>query len=317
MSHPASPKSLEALNAFTFERILHEDPITHSLTLLGTFPNQNDASAKVQAIVRIEKTALTAEDSPRFFGENGLIRKVEVEESTDIYTWLFGWLKEERERDVKINVICPATEVHIRKYTTQERIVVHETPELYKKHVKPYIEAFPPSRTKWVENILTGVSEQHKVLFSSPEFLILPDMKWDLKTVSSLYLVALVQDRAIRSLRDLRHTHVELLKAIRHQANRVVQEKWGLERGSLRMYIHYQPSYYHFHVHIVNVNYEGGLLGMAVGQAHLLDDVISMLELDTGDGPGIFQRITLTYALGDQHGLYEAMRKSLEDPASQ
>ncbi|KAJ3505420.1 hypothetical protein NLJ89_g7426 [Agrocybe chaxingu] len=274
MSHPASPKSLETLNNFSFERILHEDPITHSLTLLGTFPNQNDVSAKVQAIVRIEKTALSAEDSPRFFGENGLIRNVEVEESTDIYTWLFGWLKEERERDVKINVICPATEVHIRKYTTQERIIVHETPGLYEKHVKPYIDAFPPSRTKWVENILTGVSEQHKVLFSNPEFLILPDMKWDLKTVSSLYLVALVQDRTIRSL-------------------------------------------HHFHVHIVNVNYEGGLLGMAVGQAHLLDDVISMLEQDTGDGPGIFQRMTLTYTLGDQHGLYEALRESLEDLAGQ
>ena len=31
------------------------------------------------------------------------------------YTWLFGWLTDERDRDVKINIICPATEVHIRK----------------------------------------------------------------------------------------------------------------------------------------------------------------------------------------------------------
>lgn len=34
----------------------------------------------------------------------------------------------------------------------------------------------------------------------------------------------------------------------------------------------------HFHVHIVNVNYEGGLPGMAVGRAHLLDDVISLVS---------------------------------------
>src|SRR6266567_3311107 len=66
-----------------------------------------------------------------------------------------------------------------------------------------------------VENILTGVSESSKILYSCPEFLILPDMKWDLKTISSLYLVAITQDRTIRSLRDLRKHHVGLLKSIR------------------------------------------------------------------------------------------------------
>ena len=124
--------------------------------------------------------------------------------------------------------------------------------------------------------------------------MILPDMKWDLKTVSSLYLVALVQDRSIRSLRDLRKRHVGLLSSIRSVAERVVQEKWGLGRGALRMYVHYQPSYCklhppdlrvaevvlvdHFHVHIVNANYQGAMLGMSVGQAHLLDDIISLVS---------------------------------------
>lgn len=120
-------------------------------------------------------------------------------------------------------------------------------------------------------------------------------MKWDLKTVSSLYLVALVQDRSIRSLRDLRKRHVGLLSSIRSEAERVVREKWGLGRGALRMYVHYQPSYCkffnyrclrisevglvdHFHVHIVNANYQGAMLGMSVGQAHLLDDIISLVS---------------------------------------
>lgn len=68
-------------------------------------------------------------------------------------------------------------------------------------------------------------------------------MKWDLITISSLYLVAITQDRTIRSLRDLRKHHVGLLKSIRLEATRVVQAKWGLGNGSLRMFIHYQPSY--------------------------------------------------------------------------
>ncbi|KAG2009649.1 mRNA decapping enzyme [Coprinopsis cinerea AmutBmut pab1-1] len=307
MSHPAAPKSLEDLQAFEFTRILNEDPLTHTLTLLGSLRTE-------QAIIRIEKTPLNASDASKFLrpGDGGLVRRIQLEESTDIYTWLFGWLEGERVPDVKINVICPATETHIRKYTRQEQVMVRETPELYESVVKPYVAEFPPSRTQWVENILNGQSEKDKVLYSDGEFMILPDMKWDLKTVSSLYLMALVKDRSIRSMRDLQSKHVPLLKAIRDQAERIVQERWGLGEGSLRMYVHYQPSYYHFHVHIVNVNYQGGLLGMTVGQAHLVDDLINQLELDGT----LLQRRTLYYSLGDQHELLRRFKAAQQAPSS-
>ena len=94
-----------------------------------------------------------------------------------------------------------------------------------------------------VENILNGLSEQSKILYSDKDFLILPDMKWDLKTISSLYLVAIVQDRGIRSLRDLQKSHLPLLNAIRTQAIKVASHRWGVGEDSLRLYVHYQPSY--------------------------------------------------------------------------
>ncbi|KAF5377947.1 hypothetical protein D9615_006755 [Tricholomella constricta] len=277
MSHPAAPTSLDKLNKFKFKRLINEDPLTHSLILLGSFPVPVDGSTEsedVMAIVRIEKTALDPAQAQHLFADDGIVKRIALEESTDIYTWLFGWLGEDRERDIKINVICPATDIHIRKYTKQEVFMVRETPELYESTVKPYITAFPAARTQWVENILLGLSEQNKVLYSSPDFMILPDMKWDLKTISSLYLVALVQDRSIRTLRDLRRRHVSLLKAIRREGERVVQEKWALGKGSLRMYVHYQPSY-------LNAN-QAGMMGMTVGQAHLLDDIISLEPLRSG-----------------------------------
>ena len=37
----------------------------------------------------------------------------------------------------------------------------------------------------------------------------------------------------------------------------------------LRVYLHYQPSYYHLHVHFLHVKHDAGM-GMAVGKAHLL-----------------------------------------------
>ncbi|KIK60433.1 hypothetical protein GYMLUDRAFT_168061, partial [Collybiopsis luxurians FD-317 M1] len=205
----------------------------------------------------------------------------------------------------KISVICPATDVHVKKYAKQESILVQETPELYHRITLPYINSFPLERTRWYEQILEGRAEQEKVLYSSSDYLILPDMKWDLHTTGSLYLIAIARDPSLRSLRDLRgNVHLSLLRSIRKEAYRIVGEKWNIGRGGLRLWIHYQPSYYHFHVHIVNANYELAGFGMAVGQAHLLEDVISLLEVN----PNVFEIITLTYGLGEQHGLYEQMK---------
>ncbi|KAL1941511.1 hypothetical protein VTO73DRAFT_6950 [Trametes versicolor] len=304
---------LAVLRRFRFERVLNEDPITHALTLLGTLPTGSapgTADEHAPAIVRIEKTALTAGQAEQLLSSS--LKDAKLIEGTDIYTWLSGWLNASEDRpDVKINIVHPATEVHIRKYSQQEFSIVHETPALYERIVKPYISAFPPSRTQWVENILTGASEADKILFRDPSpsagYVLLPDMKWDLTTLSSLYLVAIAFNRGIRSLRDLNKSHLPMLTSIRREAARVAKERWGLEHGSLRMFIHYQPSYYHFHVHVVNVNYHG-LPGMSAGQAHLLDDIICMIECDSDDEPSILQRMTLTYALGEQHGLYEPLK---------
>ena len=148
-----------------------------------------------------------------------------------------------------------------------------------------------------VENILTGVSEADKVLVrdnsSTHGFVILPDMKWDLINLSNLYLVAIALDRNIHSLRDLKKNHIPMLQAIRSEACRSIKERWGLDDDQLRFYVHYQPSYCkntpqgrphktpeqysldHFHVHIVNANYVG-LMGMSVGQAHLLEDIVAL-----------------------------------------
>ncbi|KAN0111709.1 HIT-like domain containing protein [Russula decolorans] len=299
------------LDRFVFGRVLNEDPIARSVTILGTLrPTASDISDATEgkpAIVRIERTAL-----PSF--SDGLISTTKLIETTDIYAWMLGWLGHSEDRpDVKINAIYPATDVHIRKYSNQHVHIVRETPALYERIVKPYIDAFPASRTQWVDEIISGRSEAEKVLFRSPPeadpfgFLILPDMKWDLANLASLYLVALTLLPNIKSLRDLNLSHLPLLRSIRREATNVVKSRWGLERTELRLFIHYQPSYYHFHVHIVNANHTA-LMGMTVGQAHMLDDIISLLELDEPTGPSIFQRMTLSYGLGEQHGLFSAMQ---------
>lgn len=61
--------------------------------------------------------------------------------------------------------------------------------------------------------------------------------------MSALYLLVLSQDRTIRSLRDLRPQHLPLLRKIRHDSERVAVERYGIDKGELRFFVHYQPTY--------------------------------------------------------------------------
>jgi m7GpppX diphosphatase len=72
---------------------------------------------------------------------------------------------------------------------------------------------------------------------------------------------------------------------------------------------------------VVHIDHEG-LAGMTVGQAHLLDDLISlvsctmrksgiqliMIQLELSpEGDSLLAKMTFTYALGVEHGLYSGI----------
>lgn len=79
---------------------------------------------------------------------------------------------------------------------------------------------------QWVDNILNGTSESDRVVYNDPDsetgFVLLPDLKWDMKCMDNLYMLALARKRDILSLRELTHEHLPLLKNI-------------LEKGKVRV----------------------------------------------------------------------------------
>ncbi|SAM80890.1 related to DCS1-non-essential hydrolase involved in mRNA decapping [Ustilago bromivora] len=241
----------------------------------------------------------------------------------DIYTWLLAWSHRpsfsaacrDSDADTKITLIRPATQTHIDKYSAQRKAMVYETPEMYQRKVLPWIESFPPSRIQWVYNILERKKEADSILYEDPDptkgFIIVPDLKWDQKTTSSLYIQAIVHNRELKSFRDLTRNHVEMLENIHVQASKVAFDKYGLAgkeegqaEGNVRCFLHYHPSYYHLHVHILAANFTSHP-GAVVGQAHLLDDVVDLLKL----GVDMKQR-TLVYSLGTNSKLWSVLYPS-------
>lgn len=88
----------------------------------------------------------------------------------DIYTWLLARhsTTSSAPPDIKLTLIRPASKSHIEKHSTQEKVMIYETPEMYREKTLPWIEAQNPSRIQWVYNILEGRKETENVVYRDP-----------------------------------------------------------------------------------------------------------------------------------------------------
>lgn len=121
--------------------------------------------------------------------------------------------------------------------------------------------------------------------------------------MNELHLIAIVHKRSLRSIRDLTSEHLPLLRNIRDQSLAAIEEQFNVAKSQVRAYFHYQPSYYHLHVHFVSMSMEQAP-GATIERGHLLDTVIANLELV----PDFYQRCTLTFGAKKGTGLYEAVK---------
>ena len=291
--------------AFQLEKVLFFDQNSKRITILACKDNQ-------KAIILFEK--LQFEESkfhPSLqleFNTDSTNGNCTLLNQNDIYTTYLSKDPLNPPFDSKVTVIFPATEAHIKKYSSQERFLVLESPQAYKEHILPFVrENSSAARLQWVYNILDNGKEAEKVIFKDdcPEsgFYLVPDSKWDCKNLSSLYLLAICKRKDLGSLRDFTAEHLPLLKRMQSEIPSIIQAKWGLPAEKLRMFVHYHPTYYHFHLHIVNIDSEfsGGLL---IGQAHLLHTVIDNIETFGSD---YYSKCTIPFVIGENQPLYSVI----------
>ena len=164
----------------------------------------------------------------------------------------------------------------------------------------------------WIYKCLDLSKERERVLFNDtdPEtgFLLNVDTKWKThpkctedaterklwkghEAIRDLYCLAICHRRDIRSLRDLTAAHLPLLRNIRDVGVDTVCDVYGVQPHELRVFVHYQPQFYHFHVHFTRLHSD---LGCQVERAHLLQDIIDTLE---ADGNAYAKKLTLYYQL--------------------
>ncbi|ALC46760.1 CG2091 [Drosophila busckii] len=298
------------LSKFRLNRILNNNSKCKSITLLGTFP---DLSETDNAIVVFEKNAYRESDvatevaveqnaespaKPSYFSRDLTVR-------TDFVNNIYASFQCVPHKDlcaVKSTVIYPATDKHVEKYSVCQKYLINETPDLYETITLPYISSSQFS-LDWVYNILEHKQETERIVFedNNPEtgFILLPDLKWDGRNVDNLYLLGIVRQRDIKSLRDLNASHLPLLRNLRQSAKQAINKRYGLNSSQLRMYFHYQPSFYHLHVHINPIRNDAP--GIWCEKSHMLDMVINNLELL----PDYYQRASLPFVLYEGNKLLD------------
>lgn len=242
--------------------------------------------------------------------------------ANDVYSWHMARTGADAEEtgapggdfhpDLKINLIYPCTETHVKKYSKQGVRFVTETPEIYRDKIRPYMQTKrEEGRLNWVFNIIEGRKEVEDVIYRTKlgeagdeGFLLLPDLNWDRSTLEGLHLLALVERRDIWSLRDLQKKHIPWLEHMRAKlTDATVATYPSIEADQLKLYVHYQPTYYHFHIHIVHVALEAGAT-QATGKAVGLDSIIETLKVMAGGDEAGMDSVAMTYTLGEASELW-------------
>lgn len=145
--------------------------------LLGTI-------ASKPAILLAERAAF-ATDTAHLSSFTSSLENIKNLGANDIYNWFLASSTStpdpaSQPPDLKLNLIYPCGEQHVKKYSQQGMRMVTETPEIYRDYVRPFIQKKrEEGRLNWVFNIIEGRTEQEDVIYrehGEEGFLLLPDL---------------------------------------------------------------------------------------------------------------------------------------------
>ncbi|XP_055353476.1 m7GpppX diphosphatase-like [Paramacrobiotus metropolitanus] len=300
----SSTEKLEVLNGshskeqdifknFKVVKLLKADASRKVIFVHGTFEDDK------HAVAILEKDAFGLDNLDEIFASSpqGIL-----DFQNDIYHNYRTFFSREFN-SVKTTLIYPATEEHLEKYSRHDMHIIEETAEDYRNITLPLLVQEKRFSLKWVDNILDHKKESERIVFEDPDkengFILLPDLKWDAQNVETLYLIALPHKRDLHSIRELTGEHLPMLRNINAGATKAIGEKYGLPASRIRAFFHYQPTFYHLHVHFTNIQYDAP--GKNAEKAHMLTTVISNLEICSE----YYKRATIPFLVGGNDMLFK------------
>ena len=207
-----------------------------------------------------------------------------------------------------IELISPASPYQIsRAMPTLGHVLINETHDMYNTVVQPYIQSIIDSGSlSWINNVVEGKKEVERLLVNHEEFVINVDTKWrthppplttprsewyNHPSTADLYCLGIVKDSSITCIRDLRGQHIPLLKTMVKEGLAAIKSTYGVQvENQIRIFVHYQPQFYHFHIHFTRLENE---VGCSVERGHLVSDIIQNIEMDSN----YYTKRMLTYKL--------------------
>jgi m7GpppX diphosphatase len=220
----------------------------------------------------------------------------------------------------KMEMISPATYRQIaRAMPAPSTALVNETPEMYQTVTEPFIASICEGNSlSWICNVVDAKKEVERLLVNHKDFVLNVDTKWRshpdaLSTPRSewyqhpatadLYCLGIVKQSGLRTLRDLRGEHVPMLKAMMQEGTKAIQTIYGIESNQIRVFVHYQPQFYHFHVHFTRLENE---VGCSVERGHLVSDIVQNLGMDSD----YYKKRTISFRLRTTDTLYKQLAEA-------
>ena len=159
-----------------------------------------------------------------------------------------------------VELISPASPNQIsRAMPSLGHVLIEETPQMYLKCTKPYIQTVVDSGSiAWIKNLVEVKKEKERLLVNHDDFIINIDTKWrshppplttpreewmNHPSTVDLYCLGICKQSGITCLRDLTSEHIPLLKAMMKEGLAAIKSTYGVDQDQIRVFIHYQPQF--------------------------------------------------------------------------
>ena len=177
-------------------------------------------------------------------------------------------------------------------------VLLRESPSDFAAITEDFIASLPAKKTQWIHEILDGRKEQDRILIKTDTFVAVMQPTWknvnDSANMSYLILVHAQKDE-LRSLRDVDGSHIPMLEDMEKRCYDAMEIRHGKTRAEIKAFFHYQPSFYHLHVHFRALSAEADPSGLTTRE-HPLETVIDNLKID----PMYYKKATLAFSSSSQ-----------------